>query len=550
MVAAIVFLCSGLVVAGAQGLTLPSHIASSMVVQRDQPFEITGVATPNAIVTVTFAGKPYTCKAGADGRFGGCTIPAQPASTTPATISVASSSSEATLQAAVVLDDVLFGDVFLSSGQSNMELTVAWCYNYAKFVAESAQYGATLRIAQVALLEPSYNVSTPQTNLTLGIPWRRAGPDANVAGMSAIAYFTALEMVKANPSVPIGAIASSWGGTAMAPWTPPSGLKACGIGGEHQHQHRQPDPAGRTNPDPGLYSPDRHPAIELTAGPPSIPSTLWNSMIAPLLNLHISGVYWYQGESNCGDKTFERCFPAMITSWREAWKSRELPFIFFQLAPWPNLESGAIAQQRMAQVNATNLPKVGMVVAADRGDAAGAFHPIHPPVKEELSHRAFLVTDNLVYGNSSSPVQGPQPIRATFETWDASWADFHYGTGVGSYVCHAGSGFSCGGIKVEFDQDLVLASTYGQSNAWVAGGLAPSRQSSNDLLLWDSTATKFQRAEITAVAGKVLQLNVTWAYGGVPPVSLAYAMSDYPAMPFYNSLGQPTPPFVIGVGSA
>ena len=136
------------------------------------------------------------------------------------------------------------------------------------------------------------------------------------------------------------------------------------------------------------------------------------------------------------------------------------PFIFFQLAPWPNLESGAIARQRAAQVNATNLPKVGMVVAADRGDAAGAFHPIHPPVKEELSHRAFLVTDNLVYGNSSSPVQGPQPIRATFEPWDASWADFHYGTGAGSYVCHAGSGFSCGGIKVEFDQDLVLASTY------------------------------------------------------------------------------------------
>ena len=96
----------------------------------------------------------------------------------------------------------------------------------------------------------------------------------------------------------------------------------------------------------------------------------------------------------------------------------------------------------------------------------------------------------------------------------------------------------------------MFVSRYGQSNAWVAGGLAPSRQSSNDLLLWDSTATKFQRAEITAVAGKVLQLNVTWAYGGVPPVSLAYAMSDYPAMPFYNSLGLPTPPFVIEVGSA
>lgn len=82
------------------------------------------------------------------------------------------------------------------------------------------------------------------------------------------------------------------------------------------------------------------------------------------------------------------------------------------------MNTGQIALQRAAQVNATNLPKVGMVVAADRGDAAGAFHPIHPPVKEELSHRAFLITDNLVYGNKSSPLQGPQPVKVS-ERWNA-----------------------------------------------------------------------------------------------------------------------------------
>lgn len=128
----------------------------------------------------------------------------------------------------------------------------------------------------------------------------------------------------------------------------------------------------------------------------------------------------HHSESNVGQPCFSRCFPAMITSWREQWKVTDTPFIFFQLAPWPDLNNGGIPEQRAAQVNATNLKNVGMVVAADRGDAAGAFHPIHPPVKEELSHRAFLITDRLVYGNQSSPLQGPQPIRATFEPWDTS----------------------------------------------------------------------------------------------------------------------------------
>ena len=118
------------------------------------------------------------------------------------------------------------------------------------------------------------------------IPWSRAAP-TNIGGMSAIAYFTALEMVKANPAVPIGAIASSWGGTAQEPWMPPSAFSACDW-----------EPGGldsTRNEDPGLYSAARHPPSELIQGPPSMHSTLWNSMIAPLLPLRISGWYWYQG---------------------------------------------------------------------------------------------------------------------------------------------------------------------------------------------------------------------------------------------------------------
>ena len=285
-------------------ILFPSHIASSMVVQRGEPFELQGIDTPNSKLTATFLSTKYTATADVGGKFS-ITLPAQKATTAPTSVAVASSSGST-----AVLADILFGDVFVSSGQSNMELTVAWCYDYAKFVRESPQVGAILRIAEVALLPEYYNTTEPQTNLTMMIPWSRAAP-TNIAGMSAIAYFTALEMVRANPSVPIGAIASSWGGTAQEPWMPPEAFTACSWG-EQLGQDR--------NGDPGLYSADRHPSLELAAGPPSIHSTLWNSMIAPLLPLRISGWYWYQGESNVGQPCFSRCFPAMITAWREQWK--------------------------------------------------------------------------------------------------------------------------------------------------------------------------------------------------------------------------------------
>ena len=120
----------------------------------------------------------------------------------------------------------------------------------------------------------------------MGIPWSRASP-ANVAGMSGIAYFTALEMIKANPTVPIGAIASSWGGTAMEPWMPPHAFAECRDAPGSSSDHEAT--VGVLPYDPGLYSPGKHPEVELAAGPPSIKSTLWNSMIAPLLPLRLSG---------------------------------------------------------------------------------------------------------------------------------------------------------------------------------------------------------------------------------------------------------------------
>lgn len=361
--------------------------------------------------------------------------------------------------------------------------------------------------------------------------------------MSAIAYFTALEMVRAHPDVPVGAIASAWGGTMMEPWMPPDALQACAHPPADLPSTTPSPMQNKRNADPGLYSPGRHPALELQVGPPNMHSTLWNSMLAPLTSLRVSAWYWYQGESNANSNMtlYSACFSAMITSWRQHWGQPAAPFIFFQLAPWPALDTGIISATRQAQTSALLLPSVGMVVAADRGDSAGAFHPIHPPVKEELSHRAFLVTDSLLYKNASSPRMGPQPVKAIFDAWSVDWGDYHYGTGAGSYVCLPGSNFACGGIRVVFDQPLSLASTWGDRNSL-----------DNGLVLWDEHMQLFQRAEITGVRvddPHTLQLNITWAFGKKPPVLLQYAHSDYPNMPLYNAFELPTPPFSISIAS-
>lgn len=515
-------------------ILLPSYIGSSMVFQRDSPFTVWGTDAPAASLSALFLGTTYNAVADSTGRFQ-FQLPAQPATLAPATVSLSSSAS-----ASVVIEDILFGDVFVSSGQSNMELTVSWCYNYSDVLSLANSFGPALRVAQVALLDEYYNTSTPQSNLTMNIPWARASSES-VASLSAIAYFTAVQMRLAHPEVPIGAIATSWGGTAMQPWMPPDALRTCG-----DMRQQGGSWAGRTNADPGMFSAHTHPQRELDLGVPSLPSTLWNSMVSPLLSLSVSGWYWYQGESNVGDPHFVDCFPAMITAWRAHWQNATMtrsatsppPFIFFQLGPWPGLDSGAIADMRMNQTAALMLPNVGMVVTADKGDAAGAFHPIHPPSKEELSRRAFLVTDNLLYGNRTSPVQGPQPVAAKWDAWDASWDDYHIGTGRGSYVCNAGSGFVCGGIRVTFDSALELGSTFGDLNSF-----------DNGLMLYNDDMTRFQRPMLWGVntGQRTLQLNTTWTWGEQPPSLLRYAHTDYPSMKLYNADALPVPPFSISI---
>lgn len=403
-----------------------------------------------------------------------------------------------------------------------------------------------VRMLQVAN-NPAYaNTTTPQTNdLALSIPWSRASPSVT-GGMSAICYYLALEMLGSNPARPVGIVSSNWGGTSINVWMSPSSLEACR--GQKGRVH-----------DEYFSTPVLVQAIQqskLGAGP-SRDSSLYYSMIYPLLVIPFTTIFWYQGENNSNNpSSYAVCFPAMIQQWRDDFNAHTsnasgtaLPFVFVQLAPWPNLDNGAVANTRYAQSLALRLPNTGMVVAADQGDPASAYHPVHPPFKAELSRRANLIIQNLVFANKSSPTQGPWVSNVTVDEWDPSWGDFHlgYGGGDSNQCIH----FLCGGIRVQFDQPLTMMDTFGLVHGNPANGFE----------IWDATEQYFQAATLTGLwpgdaSGRTLQLNFTWTFSGswsvsggqlvgFPPVILKHAWRDYPAILVYGPGNLPAAPFNV-----
>ena len=199
-----------LLLPSAASLQLPTMWASSMVVEADAPNALWGTDAPGALVSVSAFGATFNATADASGAFS-LTLPAQPVSLSPQTIEVRSS---APGSAAVTLTDVLVGHTFVCSGQSNAEIAVGQTFQWRAETASADALGATLRLFQVAMLPEYCSTAAPQTNLTANLPWARAS-SLVVPGMSAMCYYFGAELVAKHPGVPIGLLASSWGGTAI-----------------------------------------------------------------------------------------------------------------------------------------------------------------------------------------------------------------------------------------------------------------------------------------------------------------------------------------------
>ena len=264
-------------------LRLPNIFGGNMVVQRDQPVRVWGESTPGATVRVSLANQPAATRAGADGNWEVSLPPV--AAGGPYTLTVAGDGST------ISLTNVLAGDVWLCSGQSNMQWPV-------KDVAPAEQAAALVGRPRLRLCSVA-KAPRPKPQSSADIQWRDCSPES-ARNFSAVACFFAGELLKdpALANVPLGLIDSSFGGTTCEGWIPQSALAA-------------------------------FPAKELHDSMFGIkPANLYNGMIAPLGHTTLKGVLWYQGESNSAHpETYPALLATMVAEWRKQFGQATLPFL-------------------------------------------------------------------------------------------------------------------------------------------------------------------------------------------------------------------------------
>lgn len=354
---------------------LPALVGSNMVLQRNKPLNIWGWADKGEKVTVAFRKGTYTAITAANGQWK-VQLPAQIAGG-PFTMTISGHNT-------IKLDNILVGDVWVASGQSNMEMPVKGWGKVLNFEQEIA----AANYPQIRFFQVKHTTSTvPQDDVT---PWEggwQVCSPQSVPEFSSVGYFFARE-IYGHQHIPVGVIHSSWGGTIAEAWTSGESLK------------KMPAFADSVKAFESLATP------QSPANPNKV-TLLYNAMLHPLLPYTIRGAIWYQGESNAGRAyQYRELFPLMIKDWRKQWKNGDFPFYFVQLANFKDKkdqpEESDWAELREAQLMTLSLPNTGMASAIDIGDDKD----IHPKNKQEVARRLSLIARAKVYGEKI-PYSGP-----------------------------------------------------------------------------------------------------------------------------------------------
>jgi len=298
----------------------------------------------------------------------------------------------------VTAKNILVGEVWVCSGQSNMQMTV-------QSSANAEQEVAAARYPKIRLFSVKREVAdTPQTDCEGS--WVECSPET-IPGFSATAYFFGRRLHK-DLDLPIGLIHTSWGGTPAEAWTSDAMLKANpefapilkryedAVANypqamvQYKENLQKWEQAVDKAKAEGRSAPPR-PYAPLGPGHPHSPSGLYNAMIAPLIPYAIRGAIWYQGESNAGRAyQYRSLFPTMIRSWWQGWGQNDFPFLFVQLANFLQVKGepgeSEWAELREAQLMTLGLPNTGMAVATDIGEA----NDIHPKNKQDVGERLAL----------------------------------------------------------------------------------------------------------------------------------------------------------------
>jgi len=408
---------------------LPRIFSDHMVLQRDLAVNVWGWAEPGEKVTVLFDGQAVSATADAKGEWR-VKLEAMKANATPRDVTVKGKNS-------ITITNVLVGDVWVCSGQSNMEFDMNGCNAPEDSAAANYPTLRQIKLDHRAMGQPDSEVAGEWAVCT----------SKDAPGFTAVGFYFARRIQK-ETGVPIGLLNDNWGGTRIEPWTPLCGFEMvpslANMPNEVKQQTqeyraalgKQLDALSKWVSDAktALASPDATipPQPSLPNDPltdAGVPTTLFNGMISPVMHYGIKGAIWYQGESNGGegDEYYDK-MTALIGGWRTVWNQGDFPFYFVQLAnfqrPNDKPEGGdGWAKVRMAQTKSLTIPKTGMAVAIDLADADNP-DDIHPKNKFDVGERLALWALAKDYGKAGLVYSGPLykdmkieggKIRLTFE---------------------------------------------------------------------------------------------------------------------------------------
>lgn len=388
---------------------LPGLFSDYMVIQRDKPVNVWGWADPDESVSVSFAGTTESTKAGQDGKWK-VQLPAQKTGDQPRVMTVNGNNQ-------IQLKDIMVGEVWICSGQSNMEWSMTRTQHGKEEIPKASH-------PLIRLYNVQGHINKPEPQDDAPGKWQVCSPES-VAGFSAVGYHFG-QKLHSELKVPIGLIGSNWGGTKIEPWTPKVGLE-------------QVDSLKSTAKNGGIY----------------------NGMIHPLKPYTMRGIIWYQGESNClkGDTTiYTDRTAALVKGWRSVFQQNDLSFYFVQIAPFIYAEK---FKDRNENLTAESLPRFwdaqtaclkridncGMVVVTD---ITGNVKDIHPRNKRDVGQRLARWALAKNYGKNGLTYSGPQYAGMSVENGAVTLKFDHTGGGLKSLDGTELSEFSIAGADRKF----------------------------------------------------------------------------------------------------
>ncbi len=466
-----------------------------MVLQRDMPVPVWGTATPGETVTVTLNGQSQSTTAAPDGHW--MLRLHKLAAGGPYEMRIAGKNT-------IVLHDVLVGEVWLASGQSNMAFTVSHKAEfYAGMLDEDKVIAAANHPDIRMFTADTVKALTPQVSV-IG-SWKVSSPQT-VGAFSAIGYIFARELEQ-RLHVPVGIVTVAFGASTAESWLPREALAADPQLKPMLDRFDAAESFFKSHPRATVG--DAPPAPEPLNGHPLAPSTLlrdpaedqhqptvmFNGMLHPVIPYAIRGVLWYQGESIVGGASGLALYPhvmeTLVKTWRALWGEGDFPFYAAQLAALQNISNNPVVREQQAKI--LTLPNTGLAITIDVGDPTN----VHPKNKEPVAHRLALIALANVYGKK---VEDSGPVYSSMKIEGRS-------------------------IRIRFTH--------------AAGGLV-----AKDGPLTGFTIAGSDQRFVDALAAIQGDSVLVSSPGVSKPIAVRYAWANYPAgVNLYNAAGLPAAPF-------